>query len=489
MDEKTRAAIALKRFSLISPIINGQVASIDEYSKEATKTPVEMPHYGLKSYAPNTIYAWYSDYIRGGIDALKPSPRSDRGISRVLSSEMSGSILSKLKEHPKAPATVIYDMLLEEKAFLKKDASIATVRRFIRENRNVLADGDKKTQMLRFSNEQVNQLWMTDVMYGPYVASASAQSGTKKKRTTYLLAYIDDASRLITHAQFYLSQDIASLRHSFKEAVLRRGLPKIVYTDNGKIYRSQSFEYLCANIGVTLLHHGVGLAHQKGKIERFFRTVRLRFISVLKAADLTDIETLNAKFEAWLLNDYQKRPHDGLSGETPLDFFLKQAEKVELVTDLAGFNRKLLLSVKRTVMKDATISLNGSLYETEMFLAGEKLDVRYDPDAKGGIDELFLYRDGAPIGVARLVNYSDNAKRKRAGNDRGLAVQTSDDEEFPVERASACLEIPAVDNKTKTSSSDRISDENVPVQKINTISYSGVMKEGFAERILYTGGE
>ena len=408
IDEKTRVAVALKKFSLISPIINGQVASISEYSKEATRAPLEMPHYGLKSYSPNTISAWYSDYIKGGIDALKPSPRSDRGVSRVLSPEMSESILGKLREYPRAPATVIYDMLVEEKAFLKKDASIATVRRFIKENRAAASEGAPKPQMLRFANERVNQLWMTDVMYGPYV-------GAKKKSATYLLAYIDDASRLIAHAGFYLSQDLAALRNSFRDAVLKRGLPKILYTDNGKIYRSQGFEYLCANLGVVLLHHAVAEAHQKGKIERFFRTVRLRFMSVLKAADLADIGSLNEKFGLWLLNDYQKRPHEGLSGETPLDFFMRQAGNVELVADLAEFNKKLLLSVKRTVKKDATISFGGDLYEAAMALAGEKLDVKYDPDAESGIKELHLYRGDQPLGIARLVNFADNAKRRREG--------------------------------------------------------------------------
>ena len=166
---------------------------------------------------------------------------------------------------------------------------------------------------------------------------------------------------------------------------------------------------------MTLLHHAVEQAYQKGKIERFFRTVRLRFLSVLKKDDLVHIDLLNEKFSFWLQNDYQKRPHDGIAGEAPLDFFLKQADRVELVTDLAEFNKKLLLSVNRTVKKDATISFGGNLYETEMFLAGERLDVKYDPDSKAGINELLLYRGDQPLGVARLINFTDNSKRKRSG--------------------------------------------------------------------------
>jgi hypothetical protein len=250
---------------------------------------------------------------------------------------------------------------------------------------------------------------MTDVMYGAYV-------GGKKKKATYLLAYIDDCSRLVTHAAFYLTQDIVSLRNSFKEAVLRRGLPKVILTDNGKIYRSLSFEYLCANLGVALLNHAVGQAHQKGKIERFFRTVRLRFMSVLKSADLESLETLNEKFAAWLLSDYNKRPHEALSGGTPLDCFLKQAENITLITDFAEFNRKLLITVQRTVKKDATISFNGGLYETDTFLAGERVNVKYDPDPETAIKELYIYCGDTPAGTARLINFADNSRRKRSGS-------------------------------------------------------------------------
>jgi transposase InsO family protein len=370
-----------------------------------------MPHYGLKNYAPNTIKNWYSTYIQGGIDALKPLPRSDAGTPRVISAEMSEAILAKLTEYPKAPATKIYDLLIDERAFLKKDASLPTVRRFINANRNICESCSDSVQMLRFTRGRVNELWQTDIMYGPYV-------GEKNKSATYLMAYIDDASRLIVHGEFYLTQDVLSLRDSFGEAVLRRGLPILLYTDNGKIYRCQQFEYLCANIGVTLLHHGVYQAHSKGKIERFFRTVRLRFLSVIKKDDLSSIGALNAKFRLWLENDYQKKVHSELDGKAPLDVFLEQAANIKLVTDLADFNKKFLMRAIRTIKKDATISLNCTLYETESHLAGmRKVDVRYEPAADGGIaNELLLFKNDECIGSARRVNFTDNAGRKRQGS-------------------------------------------------------------------------
>ena len=159
---------------------------------------------------------------------------------------------------------------------------------------------------------------------------------------------------------------------------------------------------------------------------------------------------MNERFTAWLSSDYQKRPHEGLNGEAPLDFFLKQADQIELVTDLVEFNRKLLISVKRTIKKDATISFGGSLYETEMFLAGERIDVKYDPDANAGINELYLYRGDQPLGVARLVNFTDNAKRKRTG-------------------------VKPEENRKMPGHESRTHDEIYEKQKSNTISYSTAM--------------
>ena len=141
-----------------------------------------------------------------------------------------------------------------------------------------------------------------------------------------------------------------------------------------------------------------------------------------------------------------------------MDLFLKQDGEIELITDLAAFNRKLLLTVKRTVNKDATISFDSSLYETDMFLAGERLDVKYDPDAKSGIHELYLYRGDVPFGTARLVNYNDNAKRKRTG---GKAGQSNTDKK------------PAVHADT-----DEALNESAWMSKENTISYLDVMLGG-----------
>jgi transposase InsO family protein len=397
MDEKTRTEVALKKFSLISPILNGQVKSIKDYSIKATEEAIELPYYGSKCYAPKTIVRWYFDYMNGGIDALKPKGRSDTGVPRVITPEMADGILERAKAHPKMPEAVLYDQLVKENVFLPKDVSLQTVRRFLSKHRDEIKRDESPSEMLRFQKEHANDMWQTDLMYGSYVTGDDG-----KKHQTYLLAYIDDATRLITHAAFYLNQDIISLRDSFRDAVMRRGIPTLLYTDNGKIYRSQAFGYLCAGIGVTLLHHAVYAASSKGKIERFFRTVRMRFMPLLTAEDLVSIDALNDKFHTWLENDYQRKPHSGLGGRTPRECFLEQTQNITLATSLADFNEKFMIRIRRSIKKDSTISLNKVLYEADMSLAGMRnIEVRYDPGDADNPKELFLFDVDKPIGTAR----------------------------------------------------------------------------------------
>ncbi len=291
LDDDARNAIALKRFSLISPILNGQVNNRREYYAQISSNPIEMPHYGIRKYSPKTIETWYCDYMRGGLDALKPGYRGDKGSYRKIDAELAEKILEVKKAYPKAPNTIIYDKLIENGILKEGQISLATLYRFLNSstNMNVHETEDKK-EIKRFAHQYINELWYGDLMYGPYI-----QEG-RMKRPTYLLAYIDDASRLVPHGEFYYTQNFEALRHSFKEAVLKRGIPSLLYTDNGKIYRSQQFEFMCANIGCTLIHSKPFIANSRGKIERFFLTVRKRFLSQLDTNNIKSLEDLNIRF-------------------------------------------------------------------------------------------------------------------------------------------------------------------------------------------------
>ncbi|EGD50430.1 Integrase catalytic region [Thermoanaerobacter ethanolicus JW 200] len=240
-------------------------------------------------------------------------------------------------------------------------------------------------------------------MYGPYIKEG------KTKRQTYLIAYIDDASRLCTYAHFYYTQNFLALRDSFKEAVLRRGIPKMLYTDNGKIYRSTQLEYICASLGTSLIHAEPFSPHSKGKIERFFHTVRMRFLSTIDPTSIKSIDELNMMFFKWLEDDYNRKEHSSI-GMSPLDFFMSQISRVNMCKDIDMLNECFLIRVNRKVNKDATLKVENILYETEEKFKGMRLEVRYDPQWLKDNTPLLLFHEGKKVGEAYKVNFHDNAK-------------------------------------------------------------------------------
>lgn len=419
MDEKARQAIALKRFSIISPIVSGNVKNNTEYFQDLAKAPVDMPYLGIKLYHYKTFESWLYDYYRYGLDGLTPGFRSDRGKSRKISMETGDKIKEFKKEHPKTPVTILYDRLIAEKIINPMELSRSTVYRYVADM--VFPSNEVgNSESLRFSYQYPGEMWQGDILYGPYI-----QVG-KKKQQTYLHAFIDDATRMITFSRFYFEQNFETLRISLKEGMLKNGIPRLLYTDNGKIYRSQQLEYICASLGCTLLHSQPYVPQGRGKIERYFNTVRMRFLSALRSDDLSSIDALNLAYEDWLEKDYQKKAHSALNGKTPHQMFIDGIDKVRLVTDRKQLSENFLLRVSRKVCHDATIQIDNVLFETDSCLAGKRLEVRYEPEwLEDRTKSLRLYEDGKQIGEARQIRFFDNAhvKRKFPGNRRKSAAE------------------------------------------------------------------
>lgn len=415
MDEKTRQAIALKRFSVISPIISGNVKNNTEYFQELSKAPLDMPCYGMRIYHYKTFESWLYDYYRYGLDGLTPGFRSDKGKSRKITEEVGASIKEFKTSNPKVPTTILYERLVSEKIINPLEISRPTVYRYIADMVLPSGEGVDQEESLRFSYQYPGEMWQGDVLYGPYI-----QVG-KKKLQTYLHAFIDDATRLITFSRFFFDQNFETLRISLKEAMLKNGVPRLLYTDNGKIYRSQQLEYICAGVGCTLLHSQPYVPRGRGKIERYFGTVRMRFLSKLDSKSLSSIEALNSAYEHWLETDYQKKEHSALFGKTPHQMFIDNIDKVKLVTDRKQFSENFMLRVSRKVNHDATIQIDNRLFETDPSLSGKRLEVRYEPDWLDDMTKaLILYEDGKQVGNAKKIRFFDNAhvKRKYPGNRR-----------------------------------------------------------------------
>jgi transposase InsO family protein len=422
MDEKERQAVGLMKFSLISPVLNGQVSNVSAYFSELSATPVKMPGLGERRYAEKTFSKWLSDYRRAGFDGLVKGQRSDKGVRRKVNLEMGDAIIETLKANPKLPVTVLYERLIGEGVINPLAVSLQTIYRFVEDLTlsGALIESCEEKESRRFAHEKANELWQADVLYGPTLK-------VKGKATpTYLHAIIDDCTRYPVWSQFYYVQNFESLRHCLKEAVLRRGAPRLMYTDNGKIYRSQQFEFICASLGCTLIHSRPYIPQGRGKVERFFRTVRMRFLSGLDVKGIAELDALNAQYFKWLEEDYKRKTHSELSGLSPHDALMSQIDNIKLIKDARVVEECFLYRVSRKVQHDATFQLDNILYETDACFSGKRLDVRYDPEWVGDeTKKLPLICDGKKVGEAWMVRFHDNAhaKRRFPGNRRNPDTQ------------------------------------------------------------------
>lgn len=214
--------------------------------------------------------------------------------------------------------------------------------------------------------ELPNDLWQSDWLHGPKIEVGAVL------RKTYLFAILDDHSRLITHAEFYVSESIECFRDCIIKALEKRGLPRRLYTDNEAAFRTHLLRYACARLGIALLHSRPGIPEGRGKIERFFRTVRSQLLPLLTEAQ--SLDELNAGLARWLEQDYHARPHSS-THQTPLERYLAHLHALRPApADVRDYFR---FPVTRRVDKDRTVSLGGRLFEAPVGLIGRQVTLLY----------------------------------------------------------------------------------------------------------------
>jgi hypothetical protein len=258
---------------------------------------------------------------------------------------------------------------------------------------------------------------MSDVMHGPAVVVSG-----RRKQKTYLIGLIDDATRVVPYGAFALSESTSAYLPVLCQGVMRRGIPLRLYVDNGAAFRSHHLALVCARLGITLIHARPYQPAGKGKQERFFRTVRMRFLPTLGPADLSSLDALNRRFWAWVEGEYHRAPHRGLDDMTPLDAWAMRAGDVRVPGPDLDLHEMCLLEARRKVHKDRTLSLDGVVYEVDAALVGEMVTVRFDPTKRGASVDIWLA--GRKVQSARVVDAYANCFVKRNNETRELDVST-----------------------------------------------------------------
>jgi putative transposase len=383
MEEDKKRKIATFRFGVISDFVVSHELARGERERllsEKTNRQWAIPYSRRMRLSRSTLLGWIRRYERSGrkLESLFPQSRGDIGQSRVLDEEVAQSLIGLRKELPRLPIKGLIEELRSRKV-IDPWARICptTVYRFLKAQGLLDPAQTPPKDRRRFEAELPNDLWQSDMMFGPGVLVQGRQ------RKTFLFAFLDDMSRLIPHGQFYLTEGLDSYLDCLRQALLRRGLPRRLYVDNGAAFRSQHLTQITASLGIALIHSAPYQPEGRGKCERWFRTVREGFLSRCQGQELTE---LNRAFWTWVEQTYHRARHS-VTGQTPLERFSSHLECLRPApTHLEDFFRKRTL---RIVAKDRTVSLNGRLYEAPVSLIGKKVALLYHDHDPARV-EIFL---------------------------------------------------------------------------------------------------
>jgi transposase InsO family protein len=429
-DAEARRQIALFRYGLIADLVHLPRHHKGLYKQLETKAQQEysIPGSLRRRVAVETMRGWLSDYRRGGFDALLPRVRADAGSTRSIPTDVVDLLCETKDQSPELSVPMLIKKLREDHSALVTPEVIlpeSTVHRLLARRGLTRPPKDEPTTKdhRRFESDAANELWMSDVMYGPKIKDKN------RVRQTYLIAFIDDATRLVPFASFALSEGTVSYLPVLEQAVRRRGIPKRLYVDNGAAFRSRHLALVCAKLGIALIHAKPYTPQGKGKMERWFRTVRMQLLAGMRSEDSASIVTLNRRLTAWVEGEYHHAPHRGLGGETPLDRWARLSEDVRLPDRDVG--DAFLAEQARKVQRDRTVTLDGAAFEVDAALVGETVQLRYDPATSPDKRTVEVWHRGQRVERARRVDVLANCSVKRNGPARSLEISRRPPETVP----------------------------------------------------------
>jgi len=404
MDEDIREKIALKRYQIISPVLAEPTRAQNEYFRKQADIEHDFPHYGIKKFSVSTMKSWLRTYRDEGFGGLKPNARADKGRPRRFGEHLINTIAVKCKAYPFWSIQKLYEHLLDQELLGNPPVHYNTLRRMVKDN-GLLSIKARADVRKAYETEAVNDLWVCDFMHGPRV-----QTG-KQAVKAILCATIDDHSRMVVGHAFNASETISSLTVVLKEAFMSYGIPKRLYVDNGPSFSSDLLVRACAMAGISLTHSKPYDSPSRGKIERFFRTVRDRFLSGVRKG--ISLEEINEAFWLWLNNDYHHKIHTGIN-ERPIDRYNVSLEKASIRRlSKSELDNIFLMRHERVVNNDSTISFKGAIYEVPTAYIRQKIEIRHPIDDP---EDLYLYDNNIRVGSIKLVNKKENARTFRPQN-------------------------------------------------------------------------
>jgi transposase InsO family protein len=422
--------VALFRYGVIADLVHLPPKSRGLYKQldEKAAREYDIPGTLKRHVAAETIRGWLRSYRVAGFDALIPRQRADHGCSRAIP-PLVVDRLCQLKED--APLLTVPALILlarkEHPDEVSEDIVLAesTVHRLLARRGLMRKSTGEPTSKdhRKFEYAQACELWMSDVMYGPKLRVDG------RLRQTYLIAFIDDATRVVPYAEFTLSEGAIAFLQVFVQALQRRGIPVRLYVDNGSAFRSRQLALVCAKLGIALIHARPYTPQGKGKMERWFRTVRMQLLPRLSSESTLSLDVMNRALRAWAEGEYHHAPHRGLHDETPADKWARTSESVRMPD--ANLGELFLAEQCRRVRKDRTVTLDGVAFEVDAALVNEQVVLRYDPARTPQKRSVDVWHQSKHVGVAKRVDMLANCHVKRNNVTRQLKVPRTDPDNLP----------------------------------------------------------
>ncbi|NIN18880.1 MAG: DDE-type integrase/transposase/recombinase [Candidatus Aminicenantes bacterium] len=398
MDEHKREQIALFRYGMILPFLSQEKLEWGvkgEMLHHLAAQHREVPHSTKHSVDEETIRKWLAAYHEKGFDGLKPKSRCDVGQRRSISPQAWDMAVQLKKEAPARGVKKIIRIMEANGMVTPGEIKRSTLARHFKQHgldRKTLIQSH--TVHRRFECQRPNQLWQSDILYGPYLPHPNDPLRTKR---TYLVAFIDDFSRLLPHAEFYWDEKYPTVEYTLKKGILKRGIPEAIYVDHGQVYSTRKLDAICAALGIRKLQCQPYRPQSKGKIERFFRTVREDFLSEPEIKALATLAELNKLFWAWLETHYhlsdnattKQSPHQRWRDN--IGPYFRSVDEKELI-------EIFLYQKSRTVNKAGIVSLEGVEFEVDARLKNKRVDIRYNPFDRSWVQ---IYYNGQFIQKAK----------------------------------------------------------------------------------------
>jgi len=396
--------LAYFRFALIAPVIQGTFndASVAAYCRRVTSMPITRPDGTVFPYKAGTLEKWITLYRFGGMEELMPRARSDKGTTKTLSDECINEIYKIKEKYPRLDAVQIHTRLVQD-GFIPAVVSPRAVQRFIKRSglKHPAASGPLKDRKA-FEEPFFGAMWQADTSYFPYVPDEKG-----KKQRTYLLAAVDDHSRLIVGARLFFEDNALNFQKVFKDAVATYGIPNKLYVDHGSPYENSQLSFICGSIGTVLIHAPVRDGAAKAKCERMFGVLKQRWLHGLDTGQIRSIDEFNRELAEAV------RKHNltvnSSTGQTAMDRFLATRGQIRIPKSEEWLDECFMNRIVRKVRNDATLSLQNTQFDAPMQFIRQTVEVRFLPDR---LSEAYIF-DGGKRFPLKLTDKQANSRVKR----------------------------------------------------------------------------